>query len=272
MRLLCNPNRPRFVIMSMKLICLLIWLALLHPYSDWFQKKEEGFVTCYKAGDSQYINEYNLFIRKGFKKVKTFFSSSYKNEFVVYVHPDRQSLDSTWQHDWKMPEFKSECWMVASGIANRLDMISPAKWTTQSCEHDYSNREETQRLITHELVHIYHAQHNKSKDFSESENMDWFAEGLATYASGQLTTTKLEQVKQAVKENNVPGSLNDFWKGKMRYQLSGSVILFIDKTYGRKKLISLLPFTKLSEVLSELDTTEEKLLARWNAFFLNQTK
>jgi len=158
--------------------------------------------------------------------------------------------------------------MVASGISQKLDMISPVRWIIQSCEHDYTNKDETQRLVTHELVHIYHAQVNRSKDFSETDNLDWFVEGLATYASGQFTKDKLAQVQQAVKENNVPVSLNDFWKGKMRYQLSGSVLLFVDKIYGRKKLISLLPFTKKSEILSELNTTEERLMADWKAFLL----
>ena len=116
--------------------------------------------------------------------------------------------------------------------------------------------------------HVFHAQFNKSKDFSETENLDWFVEGLATYASGQLTKEKITQLKKAINENKIPSSLNDFWKGKMRYQLSGSIVMYIDKTYGRKKLISLFPFTKKSEVLFALNITEEKLLVDWKNFML----
>jgi len=54
----------------------------------------------------------------------------------------------------------------------------------------------------------------------------------------------------------------------MRYQLSGSTILFIDKFYGRKKLKELLCFTKKSEVLKALNCTEEKFLHDWNDFLM----
>ena len=46
--------------------------------------------------------------------------------------------------------------MVASGVAARLDMISPMAWDKQACEHSYKEADKTQQLITHELVHIYH--------------------------------------------------------------------------------------------------------------------
>lgn len=252
----------------MKLLLVFTVLFSIGLTPNWQHQEKKGYTIYYQSSDAAHIDDYSILIKKGIKRVKKFFSSSFENNFSVYVHPDRSSLDSTWQHDWKMPEFKSECWMVASGIADRLDLISPAQWKPQSCEHDYANKEETQRLITHELVHVYHAQHNKSKDFSETENIDWFIEGLAAYASGQVTETKLSEVKQAAKDGKTPASLNDFWKGKLRYQLSGSVVMYIDKTYGRKKLRSLLPFTKKSEIFPALGITEEALLSSWENFLL----
>lgn len=252
----------------MKIICLFGLFVLSASSSDWLCKKEKDFSIYYREKDQPQIDQYDSLIKNGLRTVRKFFGTGYKSQFAVYVHPDRSSLDSTWQHDFKLAGFQSECWMVASGISDKLDMIAPQQWKTQSCEHDYSNKEETQRLITHELVHVFHAQNNKSKDFSESDNLDWFAEGLATYVSGQLTIQKLDQVKQAVKENKTPSSLNDFWKGNLRYQLSGSTILFIDKTYGRKKLMKLLPYTKKSEVIAELNTSEEKFVQAWKQFLL----
>jgi len=252
----------------MKFICLVAGFILLSPFSNWLHTKGNGFSIYYQAEDVQNISVYNSLIKKGIKETKAFFSGSYKNKFSVYVHPSRNSLDSTWKHDWKIPEFKSDCWMVASGVADRLDMISPFQWTTQSCEHDYSDKIETKRLISHELVHVYHAQLNNSKDFSETENLDWFVDGLATYASGQLTKEKITQLNQAIKENKIPSSLNDFWKGNMRYQLSGSVVMYLDKKFGRKKLISLLPFTKKPDVLSALKISEISLLRDWKNFML----
>jgi hypothetical protein len=252
--------------MKMKLLYFLISFVFVLP-TEWQQKKEKGYILFYKPADQKHIDEYNSLIKNGMKEVKAFFSSGYQNEFAVCVHPDRHSLDSTWQHDWKMPEFRSECWMVASGVADRLDFISPQQWDSLSCEHRYSDKEGLQKLITHELVHVFHGQKNKSRDFSETENLDWFVEGLAAYASGQLDG-KLNEVKQAIQDSAVPLSLNDFWKGKLRYPLSASAVMYIDKTFGRKKLFALLHFTRKSEVLSALLMNEEKFLADWKIFML----
>lgn len=149
-----------------------------------------------------------------------------------------------------MPAFKSECWMVASGIAGKLDMISPKTWSKEACEHSYAETEKTQQLITHELVHVCHGQFNSSPDFS------WFVKGLATYASGQFDSLRLEEIKKAVVENKIPVSLNSFWTGNLRYELSGSVVLFIDKKWGRDTLKQLLVFNKKQAILSTLHIQE----------------
>jgi hypothetical protein len=100
--------------------------------------------------------------------------------------------------------------MVASGIAAKLDMISPKLWDKQSCEHIYSETTHPQQLITHELVHVYHGQLNVSPDFSNVEGIDWLVEGLATFASGQCDALRIAEVKKAINENKIPKSLDDF--------------------------------------------------------------
>ena len=207
-----------------------------------------------------------MFIEDGQASVKTFFNSSYKKQFDIYIHPNRHSLDSTWKKDWNMPDFKSECWMVASGTATKLDMISPRIWDKEACEHVYADARKTQQLITHELIHVFHGQLNANPDFSNVEGIDWFVEGLATYASGQCDSTRVTEIKKAISENKIPNGLNGFWTGKLRYGLSGSVVMFIDKKYGRAKLIELLRSNKKSELLSALKTTEPELLVDWKKY------
>jgi hypothetical protein len=106
-------------------------------------------------------------LEKGAQSTEQFFGAPFKKNFGVFVYPTRNDLDSQWQKDWNMPQFKSECWMVASGVAAKLDMISPAVWSKEACEHSYADTVKTQRLITHELVHVYHGQSNASPDFSD---------------------------------------------------------------------------------------------------------
>lgn len=247
----------------MKSILLLVSLIAFVQPGPWHLKKEKAYSVYYREADKKDLADYNKLFKKGTGEVKSFFKSDFNKHFRVYIHPHRKSLDSSWQKDWNMPDFKSECWMVASGMASRVDLISPAVWKQESCEHDYRDKTETQRLITHELVHVYHAQRNPSPDFSELAGLDWFAEGLANYASGQLTIEKLETVRRAIRENKIPSSLDDFWKGPIRYQLSGSVIRYIDNKWGREKLITLLSGISKTELLSALSISEVQLIRDW---------
>ncbi len=230
---------------------------------QWNTESKDGFRIYYTSTDDQNKNEYAELVVNGTKSVKEFFQGPFQKDFDVFVHPNRQSLDSTWQHDWKMPDFNSECWMVASGVADRLDMISPKTWDKEACEHSYANALKTQQLITHELVHVYHGQRNPSPDFSEVTGIDWFVEGLATYASGQCDEARIADVKKAITEGKAPVSLDQFWSGRLKYGFSGSMVMYIDHKYGREKLISLLALTNLNQLLAALNTTEAELLQEW---------
>ena len=183
----------------------------------WKQVNNNGYQLHYQADNVEMLSEYQGQVESGINSVKAFFGSPYSSEFSIWIHPTRHSLDSTWQKDWNMPDFKSECWMVASGVATKLDMIAPRQWDKLSCEHHYAEKEKTQQLITHELVHVYHGQHNGSPDFSAVEGIDWLVEGLAAYASGQCDPSRIAGVKKALLEQQVPSGLDGFWKGKHRY-------------------------------------------------------
>jgi hypothetical protein len=139
-------------------------------------------------------------------------------------------------------------------------------WDSLACEHVYANTTKTQNLITHELVHVFHGQYNKSPDFSDVTDIDWFVEGLATYASGQCDATRISAVKEALTASKIPERLTKFWTGNLRYGLSGSVVMYLDATYGREKLIGLLKYNTLNNLLANLETTEAELLNGWQKY------
>lgn len=257
-----KPIRLYFLF-SILVAILASWTLLT---DNWISEKTKNYNLLYTKADKPNKKEYTKIIDKGSKSVQKFMNDSFKKNFLVCIHPNRKSLDSTWQKDWNMPGFKSECWMVASGTATRLDMISPKAWDKEACEHSYADQTKTELLIAHELFHVYHGQLNVSPDFSDVYDIDWFVEGLATYASGQCDSNRINEIKKLITDNKVPKSLNDFWKGKLKYGLSGSVVMYIDKTYDRAKLKGLLRFNKKTEILSALNTTEEKLLSDWKIF------
>lgn len=250
----------------MTFLAALLSIAFTRAGENWIVEKHNGYNLVFTAADRDHTKEYNIFIEEGRKTVRFFFDSTYKKVFDIYVHPNRGSLDSTWQKDWKMPAFRSECWMVASGVAERLDMLSPLVWNKEACEHRYADSKKTQQLITHELVHVYHGQLNISADFSNTSGIDWFVEGLATYASGQCDSFKIAEVKKAVLDNKIPQHLDDFWTGRLKYGISGSLVMYIDQMYGRAVLKQLLPLTKKTEILSVLKITEAVLISDWKMY------
>jgi hypothetical protein len=248
-------------------ICFYFLFSFTTINSDgWIKKKYASYSINYTKQDKQLINEYQKLISVSLDTVQNFFNASFQKEFEVFIHPNRKSWDSTWQRDWSMPGFKSECWMVASGVDKKIDIISPKVWGTESCEHTYSNKEQTLQLITHELVHVYHGQVNISPDFSDVENIDWFVEGLATYASGQYNSIRISEVMKAIANKTYPQSLDKFWTGTLKYGLSGSIVMFVDKKYGRTKLKELLKYNKKQQILDTLQTTEEDLLSGWREY------
>jgi hypothetical protein len=241
------------------------WIA---PVDQWITEKNTGYSVHYTATDREQVNDIKTLTVNGIDSVTSFFNRPFKSEFNVFIHPGRNSLDSTWQKEWNMPTFKSACWMVASGVADRIDVLSPKRWEREACEHTYADKSRTQQLITHELTHVFHGQQNASPDFSDSDAIDWFVEGLATFVSGQCDSRRMTAVVKAIKENQVPESLDEFWTGANRYGLSGSIVMYIDHTYGRAKLFELLPLNKKKEILTQLNTTESELLKSWKTYML----
>lgn len=241
------------------------WIA---PVYQWITEKNTGYSVHYTATDREQVNDIKTLTVNGIDSVTSFFNRPFKSEFNVFIHPGRNSLDSTWQKEWNMPTFKSACWMVASGVADRIDVLSPKRWEREACEHTYADKSRTQQLITHELTHVFHGQQNASPDFSDSDAIDWFVEGLATFVSGQCDSRRMTAVVKAIKENQVPESLDEFWTGANRYGLSGSIVMYIDHTYGRAKLFELLPLNKKKEILTQLNTTESELLKSWKTYML----
>src|SRR5262245_55895449 len=82
----------------------------------WKSEDHRGYKLAFTNSDVSNKTEYAALVDAGINTTQNFFNASFKSDFDVVVHPNRHSLDSTWQKEWKMPDFKSECWMVASGV------------------------------------------------------------------------------------------------------------------------------------------------------------
>ncbi len=208
------------------------------------------------------------YLDKGIDSVENFLGKPYPNMFSVFVYPNRGSLDKQWQKDWGAPGFKSQCWMVASGVAERLDILSPSVWLSQACEHDPGNKNETLNLITHELVHVYQGQNNPHPNFADMDDIGWFVEGLAVFVSGQLSKERIDRAEDAIRKGKYPMQLKNVWSGENKYGFSGLIVKYIFLKYGKEKLAALLPKTTEKGILDELKISEAQLLKNWKTWAL----
>jgi hypothetical protein len=229
---------------------------------SWIKKESSFFTLHYTSADSTIVNNIQRNLWEGNKTIAIYFSQSFAKKFDVYVFPNRKELDEQWSKDWAGAGFKSQCWMVASGVANRLDLLSPLSWKQETCDHNPNDSIEIQKIIAHELVHVFHAQQNPRSNFDGMDDLSWLVEGLATFVSGQLTNEKLNKVRTQLIQK-IPAKLSELWTGADKYGRVGSFMQFLDQKYGKEKILKLLSFTDLSSILEFLHTDEASLITEW---------
>lgn len=179
----------------------------------------------------------------------------------VWIHPSRAAFSDALEQAWGIPE--TACWMVGAAGDRTLHLLSADVWAEEACEHDPHDAEHVRMIMAHEAVHAYHGQVNPSDDLGLLENIGWFTEGLATYVSGQLEARHAGRAEAAVHEGRAPDRLAHAWSGPDRYGVAGSMVAFIEDTWGRETLHGLLSVTSQAELLGELGVTEDEFLTRW---------
>lgn len=197
----------------------------------------------------------------GSARIEHFFGSPFLRPIEFSLAPNRAAFDRAIPPELGMG--KSLCWMVGMGIGDQMVLLAPADWKAEACEHDPADATELQRLITHELTHVYHGQHNPHPDFAGEDDLGWFIEGLAVLVSGQLTDTRVADVRAAIAAGTAPATLDKVWSGKLRYGFAGSLAAYVDKRWGRMTTRRLLAATSNAEALKMIGTTEPELLAEW---------
>lgn len=201
------------------------------------------------------------FARAGTRRIEHFFGGPFLRPIDFRLAPSRAAFDAAFPPALGMG--KSECWMVGMGIGDRMVLLSPSAWKAEACEHDPADAIEVQRLIAHELTHVYHGQHNPHPDFAGEDDLGWWIEGLAVLVAGQLTPERVADVRTAIAAGKAPAKLDAVWSGKLRYAFAGSLAAYIDARWGREMTRRLLAATSTAEALAMLGTTEPELLDGW---------
>ena len=236
----------------------------------WNDIKFQKYIIHYTDSDAGIFMSLKTYLDQGITTVEKYFGKKFPKSFDVYVYPKRSDLDKAWQKAWGIPGFKSQCWMVASGVADKLDILSPSVWKSEACEHNAENKTATKDLIAHELVHVYQGQVNPNPDFAGMDDIGWFVEGLAVFVSGQLTKGRIDRAVKAIKMGDYPQELKNAWSGANKYGFSGLLVSYISSKYGKDKITALLDQSTQKGILSVLSVTEKEFLKNWKNWVLKQ--
>jgi hypothetical protein len=190
------------------------------------------------------------------RQVQTFFGAPFPDPIHFTIAASRPEFDALVAKFGVSP---TECWMVGLGTGDLMVLLSPSVWPKQACEHDPSDAEATRRLIAHELVHVYHGQFNASRNFAGIDDLDWFVEGVAVLASGQLTKDRLDQMQR----DKLPDALQNIWTGPSRYANAGTLVRYVDRKWGRSATVRLLKARNTAEALKMLGVDEPSLVKGW---------
>jgi hypothetical protein len=204
-------------------------------------------------------------ITVGRARVEQFFGAPFPEPVNVTVAESRPALDAALPSSLGIGA--TQCWMVGVGVADHLYLLTPTAWSdhAQVCDHAGS-ADEVQGIITHELTHAFHGQHNATRDFTGMDDLGWFVEGLAVLVSGQLDGPRGADARAAIAANAAPTSLANAWSGRYRYGVSGSLVAYVDEHYGRATVIALLAATTQQQALDRLGVSEAQFLSDWRAW------
>ena len=225
--------------------------------------RANGVVVEFQAVDSVWAPIVHAEGVAGRENAVRFFGSPLAGELRIAVFPDRATLTTHWRRLWGSAP---ECWMIASGDAAGVVLLSPGAWARDSCGHDGQDAVRRSRITFHEVVHVHHAQHNPAWGFTAS-GLSWLMEGLAVYASGQLDDGARSIVRAEALAGRGPTALREVVPAG--YAFAGSLVAFVDHRYGREALLDLLDETHEAAVLQRLAASEAELLAGWRTDLLD---
>lgn len=206
------------------------WFDYLDNRFNW-QKSESKWFTVFTIPNlSISAEEVQSIALSGLKQATEILPVSPDLPMILYVYPDVDSLSSALgmtSSEWAAGEARPEIGVI---------MVSEAE--------NGDSREELQRQIPHELMHILEF---AIAGDGYSTTPKWFLEGLATLAENGQTESDLGILQKA----NLEGSLlhiseicttfpPQYSQSSLAYLESASFVSFLEKEYGGNSLVVLL--------------------------------
>jgi hypothetical protein len=235
----------------------------------WLESSESGATVEYRALDAALAPSLLRWTVAGRQVVESYFNQTLATPFTVRVYADRASMEPEWRSVFNAPNMVFQCWMIANASASVVLVLSPRAWSAEACGHSASDSLYVQRILTHEIVHVLHRNVNPDPNLTALFPSWWLVEGLATVASGQFNAGMRAAAANALRDSP-PLQLESIWTGAAPYEMSGSLVDYLDATRGRAVLVALMEARDEVNILALLDQDESILLQRWREYVLGQ--
>ena len=182
--------------------------------------------------------------------------------FAIELFATRDSLTAFWRTTWQQPSLVPECWMIGSATADMIALLAPRIWSTAACGQDPANATYVRRIVAHEATHVLHRRLNGAGAPASvrTDELSWFAEGLAVAVSGQLDAAARDRVRNMQLSGRLPARTADLLQSG--YDAAGSLVAFIRGRWPAQQS-ALLRATTQRELLSVLGIDETTLMREW---------
>jgi hypothetical protein len=237
------------------------WIAALAVATAGCDGRDgDGWAGGGAGGGTPLEREITAIVQRQRPVIEAWLGAAIPRPFAIEVFEHQADMAAFAKRKWGVPELP--CWAVAMGSGSTLVVLAPAVWATEACEHADDTAIDVERIVAHELVHVLHGQYRPDDPELDHVEAAWFAEGLATLASGQLDEQRMKQARQ-VADDHARVSLAEAWSGPARYAVCGSLVRTIERKLGRAALGPLLALSTTDEILRAIGMKEAALIAAW---------
>jgi hypothetical protein len=264
---MCNGALRRLALASMVCLAAACSTTEPEPQSVWSVIAEGGITVEYQTVDQAIAPLILRWAIAGRQNDQSYFGEMLAAPFIVRLYPDRATMESEWRAIFNAPGMVFQCWMIANANASQVLLLSSRAWRTQACGHDPADTVHTRRIIAHEIVHVLHRNVNPQPELPGMYPSWWLVEGLATVGSGQFDAG-MRTAAAAALQNGLPAQLENIWTGNFAYELSASLVDYLDATFGREMLTALMRATNEAGILTMLARNEATLLAQWRQYVI----
>ena len=232
---------------------------------EWTTFTASGLTIRAVRADADLVPLVGSAISDGERLATGFFGAAPLQPFTIAIYPDRSTLTDHWRAAWQAPAFQPQCWLIAAAWAVELDLLSPRAWSRDACGHDAGNQTHIRNVLAHEVVHVMHAQLGQHPNLNSLLDVQWFFEGLAVYVSGMLDVDYAGIVPAKLSAGFAPRTFAEVWADPGNYPVSGSIVRYMDRRFGRAAVRGLLDARSTATILSRLGISEADLLSGWRA-------